>query len=153
VDLGLAFLVNWAIFGLIMIYHESQFMETLRFQERNREVLGRFERTLWLLCFVFLEGIGGASLGKWLAGLRVNRVDRGGPPGLGWGLVRALVFYAATELPANILPELPPPIRGHRMQLTCWDALIIFSRHNEFLSRFTASRRYFTVKRMGSIAG
>jgi eukaryotic-like serine/threonine-protein kinase len=120
VDLGLAFLVNWAIFGLIMLYHQSQFLETMRFQERNREVIGWLERTLWLLYFVFLEGIGGASLGKWLAGLRVNRVDRGGPPGLGWGLVRVLVFYAVTELPANILHELLPPIRGHRMRLTFW---------------------------------
>ncbi len=120
VDLGLAYLASWAIFGLIMLYHQSQFMETLRFQERNREILGWFERILWLVYFVVLEGIGGASLGKWLAGLRVNRVDRGGPPGLGRGLVRALVFYAVTELPADFLNELLPPFRGARMFLKFW---------------------------------
>ena len=56
-----------------------------------------FERFLWVAYFAVLEGIGGASLGKWLAGLRVSRVDRGGPPGLGRGLVRTLVFFALTR--------------------------------------------------------
>jgi eukaryotic-like serine/threonine-protein kinase len=119
-DLGLAYLVTWAIFGLIMLYHQAQFMETLRFQERNREIIGWLERTLWLVYFILLEGIGGASLGKWLAGLRVNRVGRGGPPGLGRGLVRALVFYALTELPADFFHELLPPTRGPRMWLRFW---------------------------------
>ena len=128
-DLGLAYLATWAIIGLIMLYHRAQFMETLRFQDRNREIIAWLERALWLVYFILLEGLGGASLGKWLAGLRVSRVDRGGPPGLGRGLVRALVFYALTELPADILHGLPPPLRGlrllpptrgSRMWLTFW---------------------------------
>ena len=97
-DLGLAYLVTWAIIGLIMLYHQAQFMETLRFLERNGEIIDWLERILWPVYFTLLEGIGGASLGKWLAGLRVNRVDRGGPPGLGRGLVRGaglLYLYGA----------------------------------------------------------
>jgi eukaryotic-like serine/threonine-protein kinase len=120
VDIALAYLVSWAIFGLILLYHQSQVMETLRFYELNSDVLGWIERVLWFFYFVLLEGIGGASLGKWLAGLRVNRIDRGGPPGLGRGLVRSLVFYALTELPADLIDELLPPVRGPRMFLKFW---------------------------------
>ncbi len=120
VDIGLAYLVGWAIFGLIMLYHQGQLMESLRFQELTKEIIGWLERTLWLLYFVLLEGIGGASLGKWLTGLRVSRADRGGPPGLGKGLVRALAFYAVTELPAEVLETLLPPIRGPRMFFKHW---------------------------------
>jgi hypothetical protein len=119
-DLGLAHLVSWAIFGLMMLYHQAQLMETMRFQERNREIIGWLERILWLVYFFLLEGTGGASLGKWLAGLRVNRVGSGGPPGLGRGLVRAVVFYALTELPADLLHELQPAAEGDRMRLTFW---------------------------------
>jgi hypothetical protein len=119
-DLGLAYLVTWAIFGLIMLFHQAQVMETLRFQERNKEVIGWLERTLWLVYFILLEGIWGASLGKWLAGLRVNRVGRGGPPGLGRGLIRALVFYGITELPADIFHEAQPEARDARIWLTFW---------------------------------
>ena len=40
--------------------------------------------------FTLLEGLRGATLGKWLLGLRVIGVD-GGTPGLGRGLVRNLL--------------------------------------------------------------
>ncbi len=57
-DLGLAYLVTWAIFGLIMLYHRTQLMETLQFQERNKEIIGWLERTLWLVYFILLDGTG-----------------------------------------------------------------------------------------------
>jgi tRNA A-37 threonylcarbamoyl transferase component Bud32 len=120
VDLCLAFLVNWAIFGLSMLYHQSQIVETLRYWEQHGELIGWFERGLWFLYFVVLEGTSGASLGKWLAGLRVNRVDRGGPPGLRLGIARTAVFCAITELPAALLLNSLPPFQGPHMWLTFW---------------------------------
>lgn len=119
-DLGLAYLVTWAIIGLIMLYHQEQFMVTMLFLERNGEIIGWLERILWLVYFVLLEGIGGASLGKWLAGLRVNRVEGGGPPGLGRGLVRAMVFYTITDMPADIFHALQPAPLAHRMLIKFW---------------------------------
>ncbi len=120
VDVVLANLVSWATLGLIMVYHQGHFMEILRFQDEYKPVLGWLDRILWLLYFVLLEGLGGASLGKWLAGLRVNRVDRGGPPGLGRGLLRALVFYAITELPADVFGALQPPAHGRGIAVAVW---------------------------------
>ena len=120
VDLGLAYLVSWAMFGLVVLYYRAQMMPTYRFYAQQGELLGWTERILWFLYFSILEGLGGASLGKWLAGLRVSRVDRGGPPGLVRGLVRASVFYLLTELPADLADELRPPIQGPRMLLEFW---------------------------------
>ena len=54
------------------------------------------------LYFVFLEGLIGVTLGKWIAGLRVERVG-GGKPGLIKGLLRN-AFRIVDGLPAfNIL--------------------------------------------------
>ncbi len=45
---------------------------------------------MMILYFVFLEGLTGATFGKWVAGLRVERVE-GGKPGLTKGLLRNLL--------------------------------------------------------------
>jgi hypothetical protein len=116
-DLCLWYLLSWSVFTVILLYHELQFMEALQFQNRNREFLAWFERAIWLLYFGLLEGIGGASLGKWLFGLRVTRTDRGGPPGLIRGVLRILVFYALTQLPSDVAAELTPLPRGPQMFL------------------------------------
>jgi len=52
--------------------------------------------------FVVLEGLTGATLGKWLMGLRVVRVD-GGAPGLIKGLVRNLLRVVDGLPTLNIL--------------------------------------------------
>ena len=117
IDLCLWYLVSNAILGVILLYHQAQLMEAYRFHYRNSDVLRWFERILWLLYFALLEGIGGASLGKWLVGLRVSRSDRGGPPGLARGVVRALVFFALTELPSDVAVVLTPAHLGRRMFL------------------------------------
>ena len=109
--------MSWAIFCVILLYHNAQFMDAFRFQYQNREVLGWFEKVLWILYFILVEGIVGASLGKWLVGLRVSRTDRGGPPGLARGLIRALVFYAVVQLPSDLAVELTPSPQGPRMYL------------------------------------
>jgi uncharacterized RDD family membrane protein YckC len=55
-----------------------------------------------VLYFVFLEGLTGATFGKWIAGIRVERMG-GGKPGLVRGLWRN-VMRIADGLPAfNIL--------------------------------------------------
>jgi hypothetical protein len=46
---------------------------------------------LWQLYFGFCEGLAGWSPGKWLVGLRVRDATLGGTPGLGRGLLRALI--------------------------------------------------------------
>jgi hypothetical protein len=120
VDIGMSYLMSWAVVGLVTLGHQVQVMETLRFYERNRYLLGWLERLLWFLYFAVPEGLVGASLGKWLMGLRVSRVGRGGPPGLGRGVVRTLIFYALTELPADLIAELTPPFQGPRMFLKFW---------------------------------
>lgn len=64
----------------------------------------RWARGLWVtdpLCigflivmflyFVGLEGLAGATLGKWLLGLRVIRTDGGGRPGLARGALRNIL--------------------------------------------------------------
>jgi len=45
---------------------------------------------IMILYFICLEGLAGATLGKWLLGIRVVRLDRG-RPGLARGLVRNLL--------------------------------------------------------------
>jgi eukaryotic-like serine/threonine-protein kinase len=125
-DLGLAYLLSWAIFGLVLLYHRSRAMQSLQFLEHFGLFVIWFERFVWVAYFALLEGAFGASLGKWLAGLRVSRVDRGGPPGLGRGLVRTIVFFAITELPADLVEMLAGPIRGPRRLIRFWayDGLI-----------------------------
>jgi uncharacterized RDD family membrane protein YckC len=55
---------------------------------------------LVMVCyFVFLEGLLGATLGKWLLGLRVVRAGKGGSPGLARGAFRNLL-RAVDSLPA-----------------------------------------------------
>jgi uncharacterized RDD family membrane protein YckC len=54
--------------------------------------------TLDLVYFVLLEGLWGASLGKRLLGLRVQRASRNARPGLGHILLRTIVFFLLFEL-------------------------------------------------------
>ena len=119
VDLALMYPISLAFFGLIMLYHQGQFMETLRFRQQHKQAIAWLERIVWVLYFAILEGLAGASVGKWLMRLRVNRVARGGPPGLGRGLARTLAFYAVTGLPADVL-DVSVPVHGLRDSMEYW---------------------------------
>ena len=104
--------MTWAIFGLVMLLHRTRFMEAFRFYEQYSELhrLGRKDALDHLL-----RPSGrarGSSLGKWMAGLRVSRTDRGGPPGLARGSIRTLVFYGLLELPADLVGALRRAGRG-----------------------------------------
>src|ERR1044072_5690150 len=46
-----------------------------------------------LLNFVVLPGLTGLTLGKWAAGLRIQRVNAGGNPGIGRALLRHFIGY------------------------------------------------------------
>lgn len=46
-----------------------------------------------LLNLGLLAGLTGFTLGKWAAGLRIERTDGGGPPGIGRALLRHFVGY------------------------------------------------------------
>ena len=150
-DLGMAYLLSWAIFGLVLLYHRTRAMQTLQFLEQFGLFVIWFERCLWVAYFAVLEGTLGATLGKWLAGLRVSRVDRGGPPGLGRGLVRSLVFFALTELPADLVEMLAGPIRGPRRLIRFWayDGLIRVLGLLSLLLTMRKSFRFSRSPRMG----
>jgi uncharacterized RDD family membrane protein YckC len=119
-DLGLSYLVTWAIIGLVLLYHRTQLMEAFRFYEQYDHYIGWAESILWVTYFTILEGVAGASLGKWMAGLRVARAGRGGPPRLARGLLRTLVFYALVELPADLIEQFAGPDAGPRMAVRFW---------------------------------
>jgi hypothetical protein len=117
IDLGVSHLLSWAILGGVFLYHRGDMMSAAEFQYRHHELVGWVERGLWFFYFSVLEGMTGASVGKWMVGLRVSRVSQGGPPGLGRGLVRAAIFYALTQLPADLWDTLSPPPLGARMAI------------------------------------
>ena len=123
IDVGVSFLASWAIFGLAMLYHDWNVMQTVRFYESNLAAFGWGERALWIFYLAIFEGLAGATLGKWIAGLRVCRTAGGGPPGLLRGLARALAFYGITELPSNLLHHLAGPVTGPRgvLKLLAYD--------------------------------
>ena len=119
-DVGLAYSVTWAIIGLVILLHRTRLMEAFRFYEEYDSYIGWAERTLWITYFALLEGVAGASLGKWMAGLRVSRADRGGPPGLLRGTIRTLVFYGLLELPADLVEHFAEPAAGPGMIVKFW---------------------------------
>ena len=55
-----------------------------------------------------------------MAGLRVSRADRGGPPGLLRGTIRTLVFYGLLELPADLVEHFAEPAAGPGMIVKFW---------------------------------
>ena len=56
-DVGLAYFVTWAIFGLVMLLHRTRFMEAFRFYEEYGSYIGWVERILWITYFALLEGV------------------------------------------------------------------------------------------------
>jgi len=48
-----------------------------------------------------LAGLTGKTVGKWTTGLRIDRMH-GGPPGIGWALLRHFVGYPLSLLPFGL---------------------------------------------------
>jgi eukaryotic-like serine/threonine-protein kinase len=106
-DLLLFYLAGWAMFAVGMLYFHGRFFETFAFFESRGAAIAWGWRIAWIAYFALAEGLCGASLGKWVAGLRVARSGGGGvPPGLGRGLVRILCFYLFIGLGGDVLTEL-----------------------------------------------
>ena len=57
----------------------------------------------WVVYFAILEGIWGASVGKWLCGLRVARATGRGTAGVGRALLRAVLYALVWHVPAVAL--------------------------------------------------
>ncbi len=72
--------------------------------------------TITLLYFAIAEGVFGATLGKWMLGLRVSRVGQTEPPGILRGLVRASVFrilmFSVIVFPEESVRWFEPMIGG-----------------------------------------
>ncbi|WP_165225753.1 protein kinase domain-containing protein [Aquisphaera insulae] len=117
VDLGLWYLVSLALFGVLLLYHDLQYLQADQVYRQQGRYFGWAERILWFLYYSLVEGYWGASLGKWTFDLRVSRMDRGGPPGFLRGLVRTSIFYGLTELPSDLFAELTSHPQGPRMVL------------------------------------
>jgi hypothetical protein len=71
---------------------------------------------LGLAYFAVGEGLFGATVGKWLLGLRVSRLGQTGPPGVWRALLRAIVFHALlvglVAVPEVLVSSLGPALGG-----------------------------------------
>jgi len=94
---------------------------------------------LLLANYVLLEGRYGASVGKWIAGLRVVRPDRT-PPGVPRAAMRALIMFGLKALPAGSLYWLAPGwLAGPR--IAAGSALLAGSFWVLLLLLFSTARR------------
>lgn len=105
-DLMLFYLSRWAVFAVGLLYFRERLIESLAFFESWGAAMEWGWRIAWIAYFAIGDGLFGATLGKWLAGLRVARVGEGGPPGVGRGLVRILGYYVFLGLGGDVLTEL-----------------------------------------------
>jgi uncharacterized RDD family membrane protein YckC len=124
IDLAL-FLILSALLGVLLPLILSP--------QRAERLLERFDPfislgldALGVAYFALLEGLWGASLGKWLCGLRVVTADGKAPPGLTRGLLRALTFFLIMVFPDDLLWAYwgEPSGRGG-LRETEWDLLLL----------------------------
>jgi len=54
-----------------------------------------------VLDLVVLAGLTGKTVGKWTTGLRIESIH-GGPPGIGWALLRHFVGYPTSLVPLGV---------------------------------------------------
>jgi serine/threonine protein kinase len=93
--------------------------------------LGRMESpaiTLGILCIYFgvLEGVFGASVGKWLLGLRVSRLGQSGAPGIARAFLRTAVFHLMLAC-IVVFPEHMAVWFGSPLGRLCGGALFIIA--------------------------
>lgn len=104
-DLLLFYMTAWAFFALALLYYRGRFLHTVAFFDNHSLAIQAGEAAAWIAYFAIAEGCFGASLGKWVAGLRVSRDDGGSPPGLVRGVARILCFALLMGLGADPLVD------------------------------------------------
>lgn len=93
-DLLLFYMAVWAFFAVVLLAFRGRFLDAVAFFDNHNLIIQAGEIAVWLAYFTIVEGWLGASLGKWVVGLRVARADGGSPPGLARASVRILVLAA-----------------------------------------------------------
>ena len=102
-DLLLFYMAAWAFFALVLLFFRGRFFHAVDFFDKHALAIRVGEALVWVAYFAIAEGCFGASLGKWVAGLRVARADGGSPPGLARGFARILCFSLVTGLGSDAL--------------------------------------------------
>lgn len=92
IDLLFFYTMAWAFFALALLFHRGAVVNALAFFDRHGLVIQASAAALWVVYFAIAEGWIGASLGKWILGLRVASADGGSPPGPLRGAARSLCF-------------------------------------------------------------
>ncbi|MDG3005765.1 protein kinase domain-containing protein [Paludisphaera mucosa] len=117
-DLALFYIAVWAAFAASFLQHRGRVLETLAFNERHGRVIELIDAGVWIAYFAILEGLFGASVGKWIVGLRVAKAGDGEPPGLPRALARSLAFVLLFGLGTEVYDALypPDPRANHKVQ-------------------------------------
>lgn len=92
IDLTLFYMTAWALFALALMYFGGRFFDTIAFYENYAVAVEGVRAAVWIAYFTIAEGWFGASVGKWIAGLRVTRVADGAPPGFVRAAARIVCF-------------------------------------------------------------
>lgn len=93
-DLSLFYMASWAFFAVVLLAFRGRIFDAIAFFDNHAWLIQTGETAAWVSYFTVAEGWLGASLGKWVVGLRVARADGGSPPGLLRALARILVLAA-----------------------------------------------------------
>jgi hypothetical protein len=102
-DIMLCSAAHWAIISSVALEatpHDPR--QAFTFLVRYVCMVLVLKRLMCVAYFSVLEGIWGATLGKRLMRLRVRLVAGGGPPGFVPAFIRALVFFAVTNVPGDV---------------------------------------------------
>src|SRR5262249_36885704 len=105
-DMLLCGAAHWAIISVAVEATPRDPHEAFSFLVHYVLTIIVLKRLMCLVYFSVLEGIWGATLGKRFMRLRVRLVAGGGPPGFVPALIRALVFFAVTNLPGDVVTVL-----------------------------------------------
>jgi len=97
-DLLLYYMTAWAFFALVLLAFRGRFFHAVAFFDAHALAIHLGEAAIWVAYFTIAGGWFGASLGKWIVGLRVARADGGSPPGLARSAVRILCFASVMGL-------------------------------------------------------
>lgn len=108
IDLALFYIAAWAALAVTYFLHRGKFLETIAFNERHGRAIELIGLGAWLGYFTLLEGLFGSSVGKWVVGLRVSKLEIGEPPGLERATARTLAFVALACLGTEVYTGLTP---------------------------------------------
>ncbi len=103
-------LTYWVIYLVVLAVHSWNIATTDTFYDRHNILFLASGHALWLAYFTLMDGLRGGTIGKSLLGLHVTEIQRGGPPGIGRGVLRTLLFYLMTGLPLDLFAVLSEPL-------------------------------------------